>query len=96
LSSASGTTLAYSPSTPVTAKAGVPIRLTVTNASTIDHRIGARTSPGNVVQTDSAVATPANSVSAPDVTLPAGSYQIFCGQPGHAAGGMVVTLTVTP
>ncbi len=32
-----------------------------------------------------------------DVTLPAGSYQIFCGIGDHAALGMVVELvTVTP
>jgi hypothetical protein len=31
-----------------------------------------------------------------DVTLPAGSYQIFCGIGDHAALGMTLPLTVTP
>jgi hypothetical protein len=96
LGTAPGTTLAYSPNTPVTASASAPIRLQVTNNSSIGHRIGARTGPGGTVfgQTDPAT-TPGNSSSV-DVTLAAGSYQIFCGQPGHAAGGMTVSLTVSP
>jgi hypothetical protein len=93
--SASGTTLAFSPNTPVTVSPGT-IRLALANNSSLDHRIGARTSPGNVlVGQQSPVASPGNSTFV-DVTLAAGSYQIFCGVSFHAANGMVVPLTVTP
>lgn len=94
LRSASGTTLAFSPSTPVTVPAG-PVRLELANGSTISHRIGARTVPGQVVIDQSPVA-PAGGAASVEVTLAPGAHQIFCGVPGHAAAGMVVPLTVTP
>jgi hypothetical protein len=94
--SLTGTNFAFSPSTPApTAKAGVPIRLALTNGTTdTGHRIGARI-PGQPAIAESPIAAPGLSSSV-DVTLPAGSYQIFCGIGDHAALGMTLPLTVNP
>lgn len=93
--SLTGTNYVFTPSTPVTAAAGVPIRLALTNGTTdTGHRIGARVLGGSVID-ESPNAAPGTSTFV-DVTLPAGSYQIFCGIGDHAALGMVVPLTVTP
>jgi plastocyanin len=92
LGTAAGTTLQYSPNTPITASAGL-IRLQITNNSSLTHRIGARTGPGGTVFDQTTDTSPGNSNSV-DVTLTPGSYEIFCGFGGHAAAGMTVSLTV--
>jgi len=93
--SLTGTNFAFSPSTPVTVSATAPIRLALTNAAAgTDHRIGARV-PGQSAIAESLNAAPGASTYV-DVTLPAGSYQIFCGVDNHAAFGMTLPLTVTP
>jgi hypothetical protein len=88
-----GVNFSFTPDTPQTAKAGL-LRLELTsNGGT--HNIGARTSPGEVSQGNSPNVSAGNSTYV-DVTLLAGSYEIFCGVPGHAGLGMAVPLTVTP
>jgi hypothetical protein len=87
----------FSPS-PATARAG-PIRIELSNLSTsLPHSVGVRTPPPppqTVLGGPSANAAPGGSTSL-DVTLAAGTYQIYCGVGTHAASGMVIPLTVTP
>jgi hypothetical protein len=87
----------FSPSS-ATAPAGA-IRLQLTNLSaTFTHSVGVRTPPPpphTVLGGPSVPAGPGGSTSL-DVTLAAGTYQIYCGVGTHAASGMVIPLTVTP
>ena len=86
----------FSPSS-ATAPAGA-IRLQLTNVSaTLDHSVGVRTPPPppHTLLGASVPAGPGGSTSL-DVTLAAGTYQIYCGVSNHAAMGMVIPLTVTP
>ncbi len=90
---------AIAPFTPssATAPAGA-IRLQLTNVSaTLDHSVGVRTPPPppHTLLGASVPAGPGGSTSL-DVTLAAGTYQIYCGVGNHAAMGMVIPLTVTP
>ena len=74
------------------------IRLQLTNVSaTLDHSVGVRTPPPppHTLLGASVPAGPGGSTSL-DVTLAAGTYQIYCGVSNHAAMGMVIPLTVTP
>lgn len=86
----------FSPSS-ATAPAGA-IRLQLTNVSaTLAHSVGVRTPPPppHTLLGASVPAGPGGSTSL-DVTLAAGTYQIYCGVGNHAAMGMVIPLTVTP
>jgi hypothetical protein len=96
--SAAGSDFEFIPSTPVTATAGVPIRLALANASGFQHTVGARTPPPppHTELAEAPVAAPGGGTTFVDVTLAAGAYQIFCGVGSHAEQGMVVPLTVTP
>jgi hypothetical protein len=91
-----GRNFSFDPSTPQTARAGIALRLAMTNAaSATSHRIGVRTLPAEVLLGQSPVVDGGQSTFV-DLTLIAGSYEIFCGVGDHAEAGMVVPLTVTP
>ena len=82
------TALAFVPTT-LTAPAG-KVTLVLTDDSAIQHSIAIKASgdvPGQVVNQGQTSTTTA--------TLTPGTYQYYCTVPGHAAAGMVGTLTVT-
>jgi hypothetical protein len=87
----------FVPSQAITVAAGT-VRFVLNNTGNLPHNVGVRTppppphtsfgiaptaSPGSATSIDIALATP-------------GTYQIYCGVSGHADGGMVLPLTVTP
>lgn len=80
--------LAFVP-TNLTARAG-KVTIIMTNDSAIQHSVAIRAPgdiPGQVVNEGQTSSTTA--------TLTAGTYTYYCTVPGHAAAGMVGTLTVT-
>ena len=92
--SASGSTLRFVPGDPLTAAAG-PLHLVLTNnAAGFMHSIGVRSLPGAVSVGLAPAAQPGGSTSL-DVTLPPGSYEVYCGVSDHAAQGMVLPLAVS-
>lgn len=92
--------------TPATAKAG-KVTFNVTNKGTILHEMvvvpGA--SAAALKQPDGSASEEGSPGEVPDVepgkggnvtiTLPAGKYVLLCNLPGHFAGGMYTTLTVS-
>jgi hypothetical protein len=77
-----------------TAKAGA-MRLELVNQSaSVQHLVGVRTGP-MAPETKSPLASPGQTVSV-DVTLAAGSYQLFCDNNDHDLQGMVIPFTVNP
>jgi hypothetical protein len=91
--SAQGSTLRFVPGDPLVAATG-PLHLLLTNNSAgFDHSIGVRTAPGGASVGLAAQAQPGGATSL-DVTLPPGSYQVYCGVGDHAVQGMVLPLTV--
>jgi plastocyanin len=90
--------------TTLSAKAG-KITIAFTNNSTTLHNIAIRSGPKCHVDTKCAGLT-ALDIGSTDpfirghrtltVTLKPGTYRFFCGVPGHEAGGMQGTLTVSP
>ena len=83
--------LAFDKST-LTAKAGeVTIDMANPQGSGLPHAIAIE---GNGVDKDGATAQPGGS-SKVTVTLKPGTYTYYCPIPGHRAGGMTGTLTVT-
>jgi uncharacterized cupredoxin-like copper-binding protein len=74
----------------LTAKAGQPITLNVQNAGTVAHDFSIRgTSPEVSVTVD------AGKTATKTFTIDkAGTYEVYCNQPGHEAAGMKATLTV--
>ncbi len=80
--------LAFVPTT-LTAPAG-KVTLVLTDDSAIQHSIAIKATsdvPGQIVNQGETSTTTA--------TLAPGTYQYYCTVPGHAAAGMVGTLTVT-
>ena len=80
--------LAFVPST-LTAPAG-KVTLVLTDESAIQHSIAIKAAgdvPGPIVSQ--------GQMSTTTATLTPGTYQYYCTVPGHAAAGMVGTLTVT-
>ncbi|HXN89985.1 MAG TPA: plastocyanin/azurin family copper-binding protein [Candidatus Sulfotelmatobacter sp.] len=63
------------------------------NSGTTQHDLAIRDSSGNTVATSELVSV--GDQKEFDVNLSAGTYTIFCSQPGHEASGMKGTLTVT-
>ena len=88
---ASGVTFHFT-ETSATATAGT-IRVQMDNASSLQHFVAARTGPGQPAIAESPSSTGGTTVSV-DLTLPAGSYQLYCHI--HVGSGMVIPLTVTP
>jgi plastocyanin len=86
-----GGSLAYDKKT-LTAKAG-KVTITMTNMSPEGHNITIQKgSSGPVLGATPTFMGGTKSVS---LSLKAGSYTFFCSVPGHRAGGMVGTLTVS-
>jgi plastocyanin len=80
--------LAFVPTT-LTAPAG-KVTLVLTDDSAIQHSIAIKAAgdvPGQIVNQ--------GEMSTTTATLAPGTYQYYCTVPGHAAAGMVGTLTVT-
>jgi nitrite reductase (NO-forming) len=63
------------------------------NSGTTQHDMAIRDSSGNTIATSELLSV--GDQKEFDVTLSAGTYTIFCSQPGHEASGMKGTLTVT-
>ena len=88
--------------TEATAAANEPIRVTFRNEGTLEHNwliIGTDAAPEAATEadalqgTDMGVLQPGEE-STIEFTLPAGTYTYVCTIPGHAAAGMLGTLTV--
>jgi len=78
--------------TKLTAKAGrVTLIMTNPSGSGVPHGVSLK---GNGVDVDGAPTTPGGT-STVTATLQPGTYQYYCPVPGHAAAGMVGTLTIT-
>jgi uncharacterized cupredoxin-like copper-binding protein len=83
--------LRFQPAT-LTAKANTPIRLTLDDTGdALIHDFVIDNAGGKQVKIE---AQP-NSKATSEFTLPAGTYQFYCSQPGHREAGMVGTLTVS-
>ncbi|MBP6016392.1 MAG: cupredoxin domain-containing protein [Candidatus Promineofilum sp.] len=95
----------YDPETASVA-AGAPVTVTFNNQGALEHdwMLVAEGTDPTTVTADNALMPEAHSGVLPagqsktfTFTAPAaGTYQIVCTVPGHAAGGMVGTFTVTP
>jgi hypothetical protein len=90
---AAGTTFHYT-ETSATATAGT-FRIELHNASDLNHFAGVRAGDGQPTIAESPLSDPRGGVVSVDVTLPAGTYQIFCRNNGHDQLGMKIPLTVT-
>ena len=90
---AAGPTFAYTEAS-ATARAGA-MRLSVVNGSTLMHFIGVRVSTGQPTIAISQLSDPGETKSV-DVTLAAGTYELFCNNNNHDTLGMKIPLTVTP
>ena len=90
----SGPGLRFLPQAPLAAAAG-PLHISLANGGTLMHSIGVRSLPGPVTVTLTPAARPGGAVAL-DVTLPPGSYEVYCGVGDHAQRGMLLPLTVTP
>jgi plastocyanin len=84
-----GTEFRYDPAT-VTVNAGSSVQLTLRNTGTQVHDWTV-TLDGQRVQ---ALAQPGQSANITFTPSTAGTYQVFCDQPGHQAAGMVGQLVV--
>jgi plastocyanin len=83
--------LAYDKKT-VSAKAG-KVTITMTNMSPVGHNVTVQQGTnGSVLGSTPTFQGGSKSVT---LTLKAGTYTFFCSVPGHRAGGMVGTLTVS-
>ena len=87
-----GPTFQYT-ETSATARAGA-MRLELVNQSSLRHFVAVRTAPGQPTIAESPLSEAGGTVFV-DVTLAAGTYQIFCRNNGHDQLGMVIPLTVT-
>jgi plastocyanin len=83
--------LAYDKKT-LSAKAG-KVTITMTNMSPLGHNITIQQGTSGSVL--GATPTFQGGTKSVTVTLKAGTYTFFCSVPGHRAGGMVGTLTVS-
>jgi hypothetical protein len=77
-----------------TATAGA-MRLELVNGSSLSHFVGVRLGSGQPTIGESPLASPGETEFV-DVTLAAGTYQVFCRNNGHDQQGMTTTLTVNP
>ena len=68
--------------------------LEVTNAGPTVHNLAIRNESGAVLATTKDLK--AGTSETLPLSLPAGSYQIFCSLPGHESLGLKGTLTITP
>ncbi len=82
----------FDPATP-TAPSGKVVFFLV-NVGSVAHDMVIRDSTGKRLQASELVSAGDSKVFTVD-TIAAGSYTIFCDQPGHEASGMKGTLTVT-
>ncbi len=83
--------LRFQPAT-LTAKANTPIRVTLDDTGdALIHDFVIDNAGGKQVKIE---AQP-NSKATGEFTVPAGTYQFYCSQPGHKEAGMVGTLTVS-
>jgi len=64
------------------------------NAGQVQHDLSIRDSSGNRVDQSELISAGDSSVYTVD-NIAAGTYTIYCSQPGHEASGMKGTLTVT-
>lgn len=76
-----------------TAPAGI-VTLRLANSSDLDHNVGARTAP-DAPALGSAPSVGLGGATEVTVTLPAGTYQVFCNVLGHDQLGMTAALTIT-
>ncbi len=84
-------TLKFDPSS-LTARANAPIHVTLDdNGAALVHDFVIDNAGGKQFKIE---AQP-NGRASGDMTLPAGTYQFYCSQPGHKEAGMVGTLTVS-
>jgi plastocyanin len=82
----------FDPST-ISAKSGKVVFFLV-NGGTVAHDMYIRDSGGNNVANSDLVSAGDSFVFTVD-NIPAGTYTIFCNQPGHESSGMKGTLTIT-
>jgi uncharacterized cupredoxin-like copper-binding protein len=83
--------LRFQPAT-LTAKANTPIRLTLDDTGdALIHDFVIDNAGGKQIKVE---AQP-NSKATGEFTVPPGSYQFYCSQPGHKEAGMIGTLTVS-
>jgi uncharacterized cupredoxin-like copper-binding protein len=84
-------TMRFEPSQ-LTARAGQPIRVTLddSNAALV-HDFTIDNAGGQRVEIKAQPRAKANA----QFTVPAGTYQFYCAEPGHREAGMVGTLTVS-
>jgi uncharacterized cupredoxin-like copper-binding protein len=76
----------------VSARANAPIRLTLDDTGdALIHDFVIDNAGGKQVKIE---AQP-NSKATGEFTVPAGTYQFYCSQPGHREAGMIGTLTVS-
>lgn len=75
----------------LTVRANQPVRLTLDNTgAALVHDFVIDNAGGQKVQ----IRAQPNSRAMGSFTLPAGTYQFYCSEPGHKEAGMVGTLTV--
>ncbi len=73
-----------------TVTAGQPVKVTVQNTGTVTHDFAVKG-----MEADTKVEVQAGQTGTKTFTAPkAGTYEIYCTQPGHEASGMKATLTV--
>ena len=76
----------------LTARANTPIRLTLDGSGdALIHDFVIDNAGGKQVKIE---AQP-NSKASGEFTVPAGTYEFYCSQPGHREAGMIGTLTVS-
>jgi plastocyanin len=83
--------LRYTPAN-ITARANVPIKLTLDDlGDALIHDFVIDNAGGKRVQ----IEAQANTIASGEFTVPPGTYQFYCSQPGHREGGMIGTLTAS-
>jgi plastocyanin len=89
-----GSTLKFDKET-LTVKAGEKVKITFSNTgSTLNHSF-VIDNPAVSIPADKVVGLAANATGSAEFTAPAaGSYDYYCGVPGHKEAGMVGKLTV--
>jgi uncharacterized cupredoxin-like copper-binding protein len=81
----------FEPAT-LTVRANVPVSLTLDNSgAALVHDFVIDDAGGRPVK----IEAPPHGRATGDFTLPAGTYQFYCAQPGHKEAGMVGTLTAS-
>ena len=76
--------------TSFTVTAGQPVKITAQNTGTVVHDLAVKG-----LEADTKLEVPPGQTVTKTFTAPkAGSYEIYCTQPGHEASGMKGTLTV--